>query len=107
MSSEGDTAVFRLHVSDAGVTTLAGEVDRTNAELFEAALEQASFPVRNGQVVIDGRELTFLDHRALICLADRVARDRAVLLLRVPWASVVGRMARLLDLPNIEVERTR
>jgi hypothetical protein len=53
---------------------LAGEVDLSCADVFATTLERI-VPLSSGpELVVEGRGLTFIDHRRLLVLADRLIK---------------------------------
>jgi anti-anti-sigma regulatory factor len=100
-----DSTPFRLHACrpEVGAVALAGEVDLAANELFPLALERVQPAVRDGRVVVDATDLTFIDHRGLLALGA-YARDRgAVAVLRTP-SSVTGRVIDMLGLSDVRTE---
>ncbi|WP_246009907.1 MEDS domain-containing protein [Actinokineospora cianjurensis] len=81
---------------------IGGELDLANADLFAAALDRADLPVVDGTITLDCTDLEFIDHRALITLAER-AGD-ATLVLLTP-RSGPSRVVDLLGLRSVRVER--
>ncbi|WP_367127635.1 MEDS domain-containing protein [Saccharothrix sp. HUAS TT1] len=94
---------FRLHAAGDRVVALGGELDLHNEDLFALALRQAELRPRGGTVVLDARELDFVDHRALIRLSSHVAAFDSEVVLRSPWTGVTT-LVDLLGLDNIRVE---
>lgn len=95
---------FRLHAAGDRVTTLGGEVDPTDGDLFALALQRADLRPRGGQLVFDATDLTFFDHRSLLYLARHAADRGASVVLRASWPGVAT-LVDLLDLANVRVER--
>ncbi|MEV1119448.1 MEDS domain-containing protein [Actinosynnema sp. NPDC049800] len=96
---------FRLHASarPGHSAELSGEIDMFNREVLEQVLDRARPPTRDGRLVLDGSDLTFIDHRGLIGL-DEYARSRGTtLVLRTEFPGA-ARIAGLLDLPGVRVE---
>ncbi|QQQ74034.1 MEDS domain-containing protein [Saccharothrix sp. 6-C] len=94
---------FRLHAAGDRTTVLSGEVDSTDGDLFGLALRRADPRPRDGQLVFDGADLTFLDHRGLLHLARHAAGRGASVVLRTSWPGV-STLVDLLDLANVRVE---
>jgi anti-anti-sigma regulatory factor len=100
-----NTAVpgFRLHASRGVTASLAGELDWGNATLLGQALERADLQPGGGELVIDAAEVSFMDHRSLIMLAEHARRNRATVVLRIRWPGA-ARLVQLLNLDGVRVE---
>ncbi|WP_163509878.1 STAS domain-containing protein [Fodinicola acaciae] len=96
-------ARFRLDVVSDDVLAVSGELDVSNRELFERAVEDTGPRGRAGRLVVDATGVTFMDHRCLISLADHAVMQGATLVLRTRWPGV-ERMLEALRLPNVRVE---
>jgi anti-anti-sigma regulatory factor len=95
---------FRLHgTPGSGGVALSGEVDGAGAALLSRALDRAAPPVVDGEVVVDGAGLEFIDHRSLLGLADYARGRGATAVLRTPLPAA-ARLADLLRVPGIRVE---
>jgi anti-anti-sigma regulatory factor len=94
---------FRLYADDGVSFALAGDLDLAGEGLFTTTLRRVLPMATESSLIIDGRRLEFIGHRALLAL-DRqaVANDRSVLLRNV--APVVARVAQLLPLRKLHVE---
>ena len=68
---------FRLHAADSDATALGGEVDFHAGSLFTQALDRVDLRARDGRLVLDATELTFIDHSGLLRLADPAAHPAA------------------------------
>ncbi|MFE9749014.1 MEDS domain-containing protein [Saccharothrix saharensis] len=97
-------AGFRLHGAADRSITLAGEVDRSDEDLFPLALHRADLGPRGGQLVLDATDLTFIDHRNLLHLSRHAADRGTSVVLRTSWPGV-STLVDLLDLTNVRVER--
>jgi hypothetical protein len=98
---------FRVHAGgERGCqAALGGELDRTTDELFPLALDRAELrPNRDGDVVLDAAELTFIDHRGVLRLAGLSQRRSCTVGLRTDQA-IPGRVVELLDRDGVRVER--
>lgn len=85
---------------DAHLIRLVGELDLANADTLESELSEA---LTNGQdrVVVDMRELTFIDSTGLALLVGALARDEGVGRLRfVP--SRAQAVIRVLELTGLD-----
>lgn len=104
-NSSPEAAPFRLHASERTdcAATLGGELDLVSAELFPLALDRANLQVRDGELVLDAADLTFVDHRSLLWLAEHARRRAASVVLRTshPGAS---RIIEALNLTDVRVE---
>lgn len=95
---------FSLHgTAGPGGVALSGELDGTDADLLAWALDRAAPPVVDGEVVVDGAGLEFIDHRSLLRLADYARGRGATAVLRTPLPAA-ARLADLLRVPGIRVE---
>ncbi|MGM1057671.1 MEDS domain-containing protein [Saccharothrix sp. Mg75] len=103
-NTNSSSAGFRLHAAEGGVVVLGGEVDLSNGDLFTLALTRAALRPDGGRLVVDASELAFLDHRALLHLADHVADLGATAVLRAPWPGI-DTLVDLLDITGVRVER--
>lgn len=95
---------FRLSaLTDRAAASLSGELDTTSLRLFPMALRRADLRPTDGELVIDAGELTFIDHRSLLALAEHARRwdATAVLLADLPSAA---RMIDILDLEEVRVQ---
>lgn len=101
-SSAGATP-FRLHAVSGGAAALAGEVDRFSAGLFAKALDRAALAAVAGEIVIDAGRLDFVDHRALLVLAEIARRAHAVVVLRTRRAAP-AKLVDLLGIQGVRVE---
>ncbi|MFI5915721.1 MEDS domain-containing protein [Dactylosporangium sp. NPDC051541] len=97
---------FQLHSSaDAQVSAvLTGEIDTTSHRLFAASLRHVDLPQVDGHVVLDARGLSFIDHRGLLHLADRLRAQGATgTLLTAAHGEVLRILIDLLDLGDLRV----
>jgi anti-anti-sigma regulatory factor len=99
------STAMRLYAPDRPETaaTLAGEVDVIQYDQLRTALSSIDFAPADGEVAIDARELSFIDHRALILLVDDIRSRGARTVLHVDERSVVRPLANLLRLPDLRV----
>jgi hypothetical protein len=56
-----------------------------------------------GELVIDAVDLTYIDHRALLMLADHSRRAHATVVLQTAWPGAAP-LVELLDLTEVRVE---
>ena len=99
----GGTAQFRLHASHHATASLNGELDMTTVELLSLALQRADLQPNGGELVIDAAGLTYIDHRALLMLANHTRRAHATVVLRTAWPGAAP-LVELLDLIDVRVE---
>ncbi len=104
-ANAGQEASFRLHAADRPgcAFTIGGELDMSSTELLALALERAAPLPRDGELVVDATDLTFVDRARLDLLADHARRHGATLVLRT-GRHVPRRLVALLDLPDVRVE---
>ena len=90
---------FRLHAStNDAAASLSGELDATGLRFFPMALWWADLRPTDGELVIDASELTFIDHRSLLALADHARRWDATAVLLSDHLPGTPRMIEILDL---------
>ncbi|MDQ3765679.1 MAG: MEDS domain-containing protein [Actinomycetota bacterium] len=94
---------FQLHASHHATASLNGELDMTTVELLSLALQRADLRPRGGELVLDATGLTYIDHRALLMLADHIRRAHATVVLRTAWPGAAP-LVELLDLREVQVE---
>ena len=99
----GGTAQFRLHASHHATASLNGELDMTTVELLSLASQRADLQPSGGELVIDAAGLTYIDHRALLVLAEHTRRADATIVLRTAWPGAAS-LVDLLDLEQVRVE---
>jgi DcmR-like sensory protein/STAS domain-containing protein len=97
------TAQFRLHASHQAVASLNGELDMTTVELLSLALQRADLRPNGGELVVDAAGLTYIDHRALLMMAEHTRRAHATVVLRTAWGGAAP-LVELLDLQEVRVE---
>jgi anti-anti-sigma regulatory factor len=100
----GGTAQFRLHAWDQAAASLNGELDMTTVELLSLALQRADLQPHGDELVIDAAGLTYIDHRALLMLAEHTQRAHATIVLRTAWPGAAP-LVELLGLREVRVER--
>lgn len=94
---------FRLYATDEADAALAGEVDVTVHTLFQVSLGRMDLGNGCGRVVIDGRELRYIDHRGLFILRDHARRLGTELVLRTANPGP-ARVIDVLELDGIVME---
>ncbi|GLW93257.1 MEDS domain-containing protein [Actinokineospora globicatena] len=96
---------FHLHGwGQAGAVALEGELDLRAHDLFPWALDRAAPQWGPGEVVLDARELTFIDHRGLLRLAEQADRRGITIVLRTRRFSA-ARMVDILGIAGVRVEQ--
>ena len=96
---------FRLHASTEGAAvSLSGELDATSLHLFLTALRWADLRPTDGELVIDASELTFIDHRNLLALADHARRWDATAVLLSDHLLAAAQMIDIFDLEEVRVQ---
>lgn len=103
---------FRLHAVTegpngdsgpaGGALELGGELDASGHELLGALLERID--AGSDGLVVHAPELSFIDHRGLLMLADSARRRGGGLLLRTR-ATGAARLVEVLDIPDVRVEQ--
>ena len=76
LTSRGASA-FRLYTDDGAAFTLAGEIDFSSAGQLADTLGRVLPLMSGSELVVDGRQLEFIDHRGLLVL-DRCAGQRGI-----------------------------
>ncbi|MFI5495003.1 MEDS domain-containing protein [Actinoplanes sp. NPDC051859] len=100
-------APFRLFAVPGDVDAgLAGELDWSCRDLFDQALDRADLRPEGKELIIDARQLTFIDHNSLADL-DAYARRRGVTAVLRTRRSVPARLTALLRLTALRVEHVR
>lgn len=104
LAATGSTS-FRLHPAAADDVTavLAGELDRAAGAQFARALRRIDLPGAGDDVIIDARELSFVDHQTLVDLAAYLRQRGTPGVLRAKAAGPVHTLVRLLNLPGLRV----
>lgn len=95
---------FQLFATEDGVA-LRGEVDLGSRDLFSRALARAIEPLDGRELVIDIRDLEFIDHRGLLAIERAAQAAGGTVVLRGDSA-VVGPLVAMLDLRSVRVEDT-
>lgn len=96
---------LRLFAADEpGVAAvLAGEVDMAGHARLRSALDRTDLTPVGGEITVDARGLSFIDHRGLIQLIEHVRSSGATTVLQVSERGVVCRLAELLPMPDLRV----
>jgi anti-anti-sigma regulatory factor len=99
---------FRLHASiDGAAASLRGELDAAGHSLFRMALRWADLRPSDGELVIDASELTFIDHRSLLMLADHAQQWGATVVLLSDHLPGAERVIDIFDLDEVRVQAAR
>ncbi|GAA1641590.1 MEDS domain-containing protein [Catellatospora bangladeshensis] len=99
------SAPLRLFASaEPGVgAALAGEIDVSGHALLRTALHRADPAPDGDELVIDARELAFIDHRGLFQLVEHARGRGARTVLHVARDSMVRLLADTLRLPDVRL----
>jgi anti-anti-sigma regulatory factor len=98
--------LFRLYASTYAAASLSGELDATSDRLFPTALRWADLRPTAGELVIDASELTFIDHRSLLSLADHARAWDATAVLLGNLLSA-AKLIDILDLTEVRIDPRR
>jgi hypothetical protein len=100
-------STFRLYAHDGAAFALAGEVDCSSVVQFADTLGRVLplvLPLVPGpELVVDGRELEFIDHRGLLVL-DRCAGQLGLRLAMQTHRQTAAHIAEALGLQHLRVE---
>lgn len=94
---------FHFYTNEDGVLAISGELDGEAAGSFALALRRAELAAPSGELLIDARGLTFLDHHNLSTMAELAGRKEMTVLVRT-GSPAVGRLIELLNVRGIGVE---
>lgn len=96
-------APFRLRASSHATASLSGELDASTIRLFTSALQHADLRPTTGELVIDALDVTYIDHRHLLALAEHARRhDATLVLLGDPPGAAT--LVDFLDLHDVRIE---
>jgi anti-anti-sigma regulatory factor len=96
---------FRVYSGEDISLALAGEIDGMCAGLLGTTLGRCVSVQSGPEIAIDGRELTFIDHRGLLTLDTHAANNDLKLVLYT-GSEAVMRVAKLLPLSSLRVEQS-
>jgi len=94
---------FRLYTDDGAAFTLAGEIDFSSAGQLADILGRVLPLMSGSELVVDGRQLEFIDHRGLLVL-DRCAGQRGVRLTLCTPRETVAQIAEAIGLQHLRVD---
>ena len=94
---------FRLYAQDGVDFALAGEIDMSCITQLETTLDRTLPLWPDGELVVDGHGLEFIDHRGLLVL-DRCAAKRGTRVVLQTERRVVARVAEAIGLEHVRVE---
>jgi anti-anti-sigma regulatory factor len=103
--SDEDPPSFALYGSSNATFALGGELDLSTVDRFRRALGR--IVVDHDPIVVDATEVSFLDHRSVLALAETARRHERRVVLRTRWEGVC-RLVEILDvadLMTVEVPR--
>lgn len=104
LAPPGSTPLRLFASAEPGVAAaLAGEIDLAGYAQLRAALHHARPAAVDGTITLDTRELTFVDHRALIHIVEYVRGRGAHTTLLADPAGPVPPLADLLRMPDLRV----
>jgi len=105
LTSRGSSA-FRLYTDDGAAFTLAGEIDFSSAGQLAETLGRVLPLMSGSELVVDGRQLEFIDHRGLMAL-DRCAGQGGVRLVLSTPRGTVAQIAEAIGLQHLRVDVLR
>lgn len=94
VEADGETAVLRL----------AGEFDLSNVGAAQVALTKALEQSRSGSVVVDMRELTFIDSTGIAFLVRAIQDQGGSLTIRESSSPAVRRILGLVGIPAFALD---
>lgn len=103
-AGNADITPFRLHACHDADIAVSGELDLSCHELLSRALERVDPQPKGGELVIDAKGLTFIDHRSLFRLVEFARQRGATVVLRTNQ-DAPARLVEVLDLSAVRVER--
>ena len=96
-------SAFRLYADDGVAFALAGEVDFSSADQLADTLGRVLPLMSGSELIVDGRELEFIDHRGLLVL-DRCAGQRGIRLALCTPSETVAQIAEAIGLQHLRVD---
>lgn len=100
----GDGApAFRIYAEPGAAFALDGEIDVVEAATFTTTLRRIWDVIGDGDVVIDVRNIEFIDHQQMLGL-DELARQEGRRVVLHGGPPIITRLTELLDLTNVRVD---
>ncbi len=96
---------FRCHAAPAADFALAGELDRSCAELLRAVLRRSDERALGATIWIEARELEFVDHGSLVALGEAAAARGTTIVLH-GGPEILPRLLDILEVPNLRATGT-
>jgi hypothetical protein len=103
LGNQGATS-FRAYAVSGADLALGGELDVSVQAQFSQALDRAHLRAAGPEMVFDGRNLEFLDHRALLSLRDRALRSGSTAVLQT-HSRLPNRLIQMFSMEGIRAER--
>ncbi|WP_196279129.1 MEDS domain-containing protein [Catellatospora vulcania] len=104
LASSGSTPLRLFSSDQADISAvLAGEVDLAGRDLLRSALARIDLPPVGGEVIIDARELSFIDHQGLLECVEHIRGRGAATVLHLAADSATRLLLNLLRLPDVRV----
>ncbi|MEV0457603.1 MEDS domain-containing protein [Catellatospora methionotrophica] len=104
LASNGSTPLRLFSTAQAGISAvLAGEVDFYGRGLLHSALTRVDLTPIGGEVIIDARELSFIDHQGLLECVEHIRGKGAATVLHLAADSSTRLLLELLHLPDVRV----
>ena len=96
---------FRIFADTDADLAMGGELDSAVHPQFSLALERAEVRTARPEVVFDGKNLEFLDHRALLSLRQCARQSGATAVLRTN-SRIPNRLMQMFAMEGIRAERS-
>lgn len=97
------SSLFRIYAQPGAGFALAGEIDRSCRPLFARTLERIAPLCPDGPLVVDGRQLQYIDHHGLHTLGAAAWRRGSIVTLWTGAQSATPDVVRLLGLDDLIV----
>jgi anti-anti-sigma regulatory factor len=95
---------FRIYATTGADLALGGEIDLAVQTQFTHALERAAVRTTRPELMIDGTQLEFVDHRALLSLRDYALASGATAVLQTS-SRLPNRLMQMFAMEGIRAER--
>jgi len=105
LTNRGASA-FRLYTDGEAAFTLAGEIDFSSAGQLADTLDRVLPLISGSELVVDGQQLEFMDHHALLVL-DRCAGRRGIRLALHTPRTTLATIAEAIGLHHLRVDVLR